>query len=138
MEKPMKTIVLAAAVIFGSFCQCSNAKADECKDAIDALERYGNKVYESGIKAINSAPKLQGSGLEYYQAQCAMKKGFWEDSRESLKLNMVRSKACDYPKDKADYWNKMFEEEVTQNRKELEENCNRAEEIRRREADKKR
>lgn len=133
----MKRIVLAA-VVLASVCQCSNAKADECKDAVDALERYGNKIYERGVKAINDAPKLQGSGLEYYQAQCALKKGFWEEARESLKLNKIRSTACNYTKDKVDYWNKMFEDEVTQNQKEMEENCSQAEEIKKREAAKKR
>ncbi|MDE5445536.1 hypothetical protein GWG65_29745 [Bradyrhizobium sp. CSA207] len=134
----MKRIVLAAAVALASLAHCGGANGDECKDAVGALERYGNKVYERGIKAINDAPKLQGSGLEYYQAQCALKKGFFDEARESLKLNKIRSTACNYTKDKVDYWNKVFEEEVTQNQKEMDENCSQAEEIKKREAGKKR
>ena len=129
--------VLAAAVVLASFAQCGNANADECKDAVDALERFGNKAYDLGIKAINEAPKLQGSGLEYYQAQCALKKRFRDEARESVKLNRIRSTACNYAKDKADYWNKMFEDDVAQNQQEMEDNCSRSEEIRKRDADRK-
>jgi hypothetical protein len=132
----MQRIVIAAAVAFASFGPCSNVNADECKNAVDAMERYGNKAYERSIKAINNAPKLQGSGLEYYQAQCEMNKALWEEARESLKLNMLRSKACGYPNDKADYWNKQFEGEVTQAQQQLAEKCSQAEDIRKREASK--
>lgn len=134
----MKGIIPAVAVVLASLFPCSIANADECKDAVDALERYGNKVYERSIKAINDAPKLRGSGLEYYQAQCALNKGLSEEARESVKLNKIRSTACSYSKDKTDYWNKMFEDEVTQHQREMEENCSRAEDIRKREAVKKR
>jgi len=133
----MKRTVLATAIVLASFAQCGIANADQCKDSVDALERYGNKAYDRSVKAINSAPKLQGSGLEYYQAQCALKKSSLEEARESVKLNGDRSTACNYTKDKVDYWNKMFEDEVTQNQREMEEECGRAEEVRKREADKK-
>ena len=93
-EKVVKETIPAVAVVLASLFPCSIANAEECKDAVDAMERYGNKVYERVEKATNDAPKLQGSGLAYYQAMCALEKASLDEARESVKLNKVRSAAA--------------------------------------------